>query len=58
MNSFTELKSLRIGNQNNFIFSYFNFNSIKCTFEKLIIDANVDILCVKESKVGKYFPTI
>ena len=58
MNSFVELKSLRIRNQNNTIFLYLNFNSIKCKFEKLIVDENVDILGVTEPKVGKHFPTV
>ena len=58
MNSLAELKSPRIWNHNNVIFSYLNINSIRNKFDnlKLIIDAHVDILCVAEIKIDNSFP--
>ena len=40
-------------------FSYLNINSIRNKFDnlKLIIEENVDILCVAETKIDKSFPT-
>ena len=59
MNSLAELKSPRIWNHNNVIFSYLNINSIRNKFDnlKLIIDEHIDILCVAESKIDNSFPT-
>ena len=58
-NSLAELKSLRIRNHNNVIFSYRNINSIRNKFDNLTltIDEHVDILCVAETKIENSFPT-
>ena len=58
-NSLAELKSLRIRNHNNVIFSYLSINSIRKKFDNLtlIIDEHVDILCVAETKIDNSFPT-
>ena len=39
--------------------SYLNINSIRNKFDdlKLIIDENVDILCIAETKIDESFPT-
>ena len=52
------LKSLRIHNNSNIIVSYLN-NSIRNKFDdlKLVIDENVDILCIAETKIDESFPT-
>ena len=59
MNFLVELKSLRIHNHSNITFSYLNINSVRKTFDdlKLIINKNVDILCIAETKIDKSFPT-
>ena len=53
------LKSLRIHNHSNIIVSYLSINSIRNKFDdlKLIIDENVDILCIGETKIDESFPT-
>ena len=58
-NSLAELKSLRIRNHNNVIFSYLSIISIRKKFDNLtlIIDEHVDILCVAETKIDNSFPT-
>ena len=47
-----DLRSLRIRNPCNIIFSYLNLNSIRYKFDKpkTIINKNLDILCIAESK--------
>ena len=52
-NSLAKLKSLRIRNHSNAIFSYLNISSIRNKFDDLkpIIDEIVDILCVAETKI-------
>ena len=61
MSSLDGLKSLRIHNHANITFSYLNINSIRKTFDdlklKLIINENVDILCIAETKIDESFPT-
>ena len=59
MNSLGGLKSLRIHNHSNITFLYLNINSIKKKFDnlKLIINENVDILCISETKTEGSFPT-
>ena len=59
MNSLDKIKSLRIHNYNNIIFAYLNINSIRNKFEnlRLIINENVDILCIAETKIDESFPT-
>ena len=54
-----DLRSLRIQNPRNIIFSYLNINSIRYKFDNLktIINENIDILCIVESKIDKYFTT-
>ena len=56
--SLDELKSLRILNHNNIIVSYSNINSNRNKFDdpKLIIDENVDILYIAETKIDESFP--
>ena len=53
------LKSLRIHNHSNIIVSHLNINSIRNKFDdlKLVIDENVDILCIAETKIDESFPT-
>ena len=53
------LKCLRIRNHSNIIISYLNINSIRNKFDdiKLIIDENVDILCITETKTDKSLKT-
>ena len=52
-NSLAKLKSLRIRNHSNAIFSYLNISSIRNKSDNLkpIIDEIVDILCVAETKI-------
>ena len=59
MNSLDGLKSLRIHNHRNITFSYLSINSIRKTFDdlKLIVNKNVDILCIAETKIDESFPT-
>ena len=54
-----DLRSLRIQNPRNIIFSYLNINSIRYKFDNLktIINENLDILCIAESKIDKSFTT-
>ena len=54
--SLDELKSLRILNHNNIIVSYSNINSNRKKFDdlKLIIDENVDILYIVETKIESF----
>ena len=58
MNSLDGLKSLRIHNHSNITFSYLNINLIRKKFDnlKLIINENVDILCISETKIDESFP--
>ena len=53
MNSLDGLKSLRINNHTNITFSHLNKNSIRKKFDdrKLIINKNLDILCIAETKI-------
>ena len=53
------MRSLRIQNSRNIIFSYLNINSIRYKFDNLktIINENLDILCIAESKIDKSFTT-
>ena len=59
MNSLDGLKSLRINNHSNITLPYLNINSFrkKCDGLKVIINENVDILCIAETKIGESFPT-
>ena len=59
MNSVDGPKSLRIHNHSNITFSYLNIYSIRKKFDdlKLIINENVDILCIAETKIDECFPT-
>ena len=59
MNSLDGLKSLRIHNHSNITLSYLNINSIRKKFDglKLIVNENVDILCITETKIDESFPT-
>ena len=57
MNSLGGLKSLRIHKHSNITFLYLNINSIKIDNLKLIINENVDILCISETKTEGSFPT-
>ena len=51
------LKRLRHSDVNNVIFSYLSINSIrnKVGDSKKIIDTNIDILCIAETKLDEYF---
>ena len=55
-----DLRSLRIQNPRNIIFSYLNINSIRYKFDnrKRVINENLDILCIAESKTDKSFTTV
>ena len=59
MTSLDGLKSLRIHSNSNVTLSYLNTNSIRKSFDdlKLIINENVDILCIAETKIDESFPT-
>ena len=59
MSSLDWLKSLRIHNYSNITLSHLNLNSIRKNFDdfKLIINENVDILCIAETKIDEFFPT-
>ena len=48
----TDLRSLRIQNPHNIIFSYLNINSIRYKFDdlKTIINENLDISCIAEGQ--------
>ena len=54
------LKRLRHSHLNNVIFSYLNINSIRNKFGDLdkIVDGNIDILCIAETKLDNIFPII
>ena len=53
------LKKLNISNPNNLIIGHLNLNSIRYKYECMndIIDKNVDILLVSETKLNNSFPT-
>ena len=59
MNSLDGLKSLRIHNHSNIILSYLNINSIRNKFDdlELMVNENLDILCIAETKIDQSFPT-
>ena len=59
MNSLDGLKSLRIHNHSNIILSYLNVNSIRNKFDdlELMVNENLDILCIAETKIDQSFPT-
>ena len=59
MNSLDCLKSLRIHNHRNITFSYLSINSIRKKFDdlKLIVNKDVDILCIAETETDESFPT-
>ena len=52
------LKRLRHSHLTNVIFSYLNINSIRNKFGDLdkIVDGNINILCIAETKLDEYFP--
>ena len=52
-------RNLSESNHSNITHSYLNINSIRKKFDdlKLIINENVDILCITETKIDEYFPT-
>ena len=52
------LKRLRHPHFNNVFFSYLNINSIRNKFGDLdkIVDGNINILCIAETKLDKSFP--
>ena len=52
------LKQLRHSHLNYVIFSYLNINSIRNKFGDLdkIVDGNIDILCIAETKLDESFP--
>ena len=56
---FSRLNYLRIHNHSNITLSYLNINSIRKKFDdlKLIINENVDIICIAETKIDESFPT-
>ena len=53
------LKKLKICNPNNLIIGHLNINSIRYKYECLndIIDKNIDILLISETKLNDSFPT-
>ena len=52
------LKRLQHSHLNKFIFSYLNINSIRNRFGNLdkMVDGNIDILCIAETKLDESFP--
>ena len=52
------MKRLRHSHLNNVIFSYLNNNSSRNNFGDLdkIVDGNIDILCIAETKLDERFP--
>ena len=52
------LKRLRNSDLNNVVFSYLNINSIrnKVINSDIIVDENIDILCIVKKKLDKSFP--
>ena len=52
------LKRLRHSHLNNVIFSYLNINSSRNKFGDLdkVVDGNIDILCIAETKLDESFP--
>ena len=52
------LKRLQHSHFNKFIFSYLNINSIRNRFGNLdiMVDGNIDILCIAETKLDESFP--
>ena len=53
------LKRLRHSHLNNVAFSYLNINSVMNKLGDLekIVDGNIDILCIAETKLNKSFPS-
>ena len=53
------LKTLRLNNPKNVIFSYLNINSIRNKMGSLreVVMENVDILAIAETKIDESFPT-
>ena len=54
----TSLKSLRLSNVGNIIIAHLNINSLRNKFDSLIelIESNIDVLIIGETKLGKSFP--
>ena len=54
-----DLKALRLKNFNKLILAHLNINSLRNKFEFLIslIDDNIDILMISETKLDQSFPT-
>ena len=57
-NTNVALKRLQHSHLNKFIFSYLNINSIRNRFGDLdkMVDGNIDILCIAETKLDESFP--
>ena len=55
---FEKIKQLKQGNPNNLTCSYLNINSIRNKFHNLadMIDQNIDIVCLAETKLDSSFP--
>ena len=55
----SSLKTLRLNNPKNVIFSYLNINSIRNKMGSLreVVMENVDILAIAETKIDESFPT-
>ena len=55
----SSLKTLRLKNPKNVIFSYLNINSIrnKMGSSRDVVMENVDILAIAETKIDELFPT-
>ena len=55
---FDTIKKLKLANPKNLTCSYLNINSIRNKFHNLVdmIDENIDIICISETKLDDSFP--
>ena len=55
---FDSIKKLKLANPKNLTCSYLNINSIRNKFHNLVdmIDNNIDIICISETKLDESFP--
>ena len=57
-NCFSKIKDLKLKNPNNLSCCYLNINSIRNKFNNFadMIDQNIDIICLAETKLDSSFP--
>ena len=55
---FHTIKQLKLAHPNNITCAYININTIENKFERLVgmLENNIDILCIAETKLDKSYP--